>query len=144
MLIINNCYIVMARYKMQTLLICSQIILANKLMKSKERKEDNKLIRIRHNKCHKNLFLHKLQLLNNFRGNKINKFKDFIKINIYLLYRINFNKINPIINKMGNNNGYKILKLNGYLTMTFIMKLVNLILNLVFSKKLQMNQMDLL
>ena len=77
-------------------------------------------------------------------NNKINKFKDFIKINIYLLYRINFNKINPIINKMGNNNGYKILKLNGYLTMTFIMKLVNLILNLVFSKKLQMNQMDLL
>ena len=116
-------------------------------MKNKERKEDNNSIRINHNKYSKNLFLHKPQLLNNFSDNKINKSKDFIKINIYLIYRINFNKINPIINKMASHNGYKInkiLKLNFYRMMTFIMKLVNSILNLVISKNLRKNRMDLL
>ncbi len=120
----------MAQYRMQILLVCNQIILGNKTMKNKVRKKYNKLIRIRHNKCLNNLFLHKHQLLNNFRDIKINRIKDFIRINIYLLYKISFKKINFLINKLVNLNLYKInriLKLNGFKMMPNIMKTVNLI-----------------
>jgi len=50
MLIINNYYIEMVQYKMQILLVCNQIILGNKLMKIKERKKYNKLVRINSNR----------------------------------------------------------------------------------------------
>ena len=145
MLIINNYYIVMVQYKMQILLVCNQIILGNKLMKIKERKKYNKLVRINSNKCHNNLFLHKLQLLNNFRGIKINRIKDFIRINIYLLCRINFKRINFLINKMVSLNLFKTNKtiiLIGYQTIPPKMKTVNQTLILVTSKKTQMNLTD--
>lgn len=147
MLIINNYYIVMVQYKMQTLLACNQIILGNKLMKIKGRKKFNKLVRINNNKCLNNLFLHKLQLLNNFKGIKISRIKDFIRINFYLLCGINFKRINFLINKMVSLNLFKtnkIIKLNGYQTILFKMKMVKLILKLVISKILKMNLTDLL
>lgn len=97
----------MVQYKMEILLVCNQIILGNKLMKIKERKKYNKLVRINSNRCQNNLILHKLQLLNSFRGIKINRIKDFIRINIYLLYKINFKRINFLINKMIRVNLFK-------------------------------------
>jgi hypothetical protein len=116
----------MVQYRTQILKLYSRIILVYKLMKTKGRKEDNKLININNNnKCSNNLILHKHQLLNSFRGNKIYKILDFIKTNFYLQFRINFNKINLIINKMASHNGFKINRLNGNQTMIFIMKLGN-------------------